>query len=101
MSNDPKPRSPERIVVLPDISARYEEGRGTLVTFTVRYEEWCCAEAHELTDAIATVIETLEDAALKAQKKRMKKINKRVMEALSEDATRREGPEQLTLFDNL
>ncbi len=101
MSNEPKPRSPERIVVLPDISARYEEGRGTLVTFTVRYEEWCCAEAHELTDAIATVIETLEGAADKARKKRIKKINREIADALSEDATRREGPEQLTLFDNL
>jgi len=97
MSNDPRPQSPERITVLPDISARYEDGKGALVTFTVRYEEWCCAEAHELADGIAAVIETLEGAAIKARKKRIRKANREVARALAEDATRR-GPEQLTLF---
>lgn len=70
----PPPRSPERIKVLPYISASYAEDRGTTVTFTVQYEEWCCAEAHELSDAIATVVETLENAAEEAKRKRIEGI---------------------------
>lgn len=98
MQIDPKPRSPERIHILPDISGRYEEGRGTLVTFTVRYDEWCCAESHEISDAIATVIETLENAAHKAARKRYEKNNKELQAILDEESATRREYEQLTLF---
>lgn len=98
MNLDPKPRSPERITVLPDISARYDNERGVLVTFTVRYEEWCCAETHELVDAIATVVETLEGAAHKAAMKRRNKNNRELKAALDSESPTRRDDEELGLF---
>lgn len=93
--------SPERIYLLPDIHARFEPDKGAVVTFTVRYEEWCCSEAHELSNAIAVVVETIENAAEEARRKRVEKANEEIKKALREEATRRETWEQPTLFDNL
>ena len=93
--------SPERIYLLPDIHARFEPEKGAVVTFTVRYEEWCCSEAHELSNAIAVVVETIENAAEDARRKRVEKANEEIKKALREEATRRETWEQLTLFDSL
>ena len=101
MGNEPDALSPERICLLPDIHARFEHEKGAVVTFTVRYEEWCCSEAHELSNAIAVVVETIENAAEEARRKRIEKANNEIKEALREEATRREGWVQPTLFDNL
>ncbi len=71
----PEPRSPERLRILPYITGRFDPDEGTLVTFTVKYDEWCCSEAHEIADAIATVIETIENAAIEAGNVRRQTFN--------------------------
>lgn len=68
---EPAPRSPERLRILPEIHGFFDPDRGTVVTITVKYDEWCCSESHEVVDAIATVIETIESAALTARNERI------------------------------
>lgn len=101
MASEPGILSPERIQLLPDIVATFDPDRGCIVTFTVRYEEWCCGEAHELSNAIAIVVETLESAADCARATRVKGERDAVSEALDDYATRRNDGVQLTLFDNI
>lgn len=95
--NDPKPRSPERLTMMRDIVARWDEDRGLLVTVTFRYDEWCCGEAHEAVDAIATIYEVFDKAQLRAAKKRYEKHQRELDEILESDKNRMNG-EQLTLF---
>lgn len=94
---EPKPRSPERLHMLNDMVARWDEDRGLLVTVTFRYEEWCCGEAHETVDAIATVYDIYDKAQYRAAKKRYMKSKREFDEILEEEKNRANG-EQLTLF---
>lgn len=95
--NSPKPRSPERLTMMRDIVARWDEDRGLLVTATFRYDEWCCGEAHETVDAIATVYDIYDRAQYRAAKKRYMKRKREFDEILEAEKNRADG-EQLTLF---
>ncbi len=97
MNNEPKPRSPERLRMLNDIVARWDEERGLLVTATFHYDEWCCGEAHETVDAIATVYDIYDKAVYRAAKKRYAK-NKREFDEILEAEKNRMNGEQLRLF---
>lgn len=94
---EPKPRSPERLHMLNDMVARWDEDRGLLVTVTFRYEEWCCGEAHETVDAITAVYEMYEAALEMAYDARVAVINEE-LGYLREEIDSSSKYEQLTLF---
>lgn len=97
MSYEPKPRSPLRLTMLRDIAGKYDPEQGLVVTASFRYDEWCCGEAHEVVDAVATVYEMFEAAQERAEKKRIKKNKRKFNKILLKEKNRMNG-EQLTLF---
>lgn len=60
---DPKPRDPRRLTAIGEhVDAHWEEGH-VRVTLTVAYEPWCCHGAHEVSDAVDTVLTALDHGA--------------------------------------
>jgi len=94
---EPKPRSPERLTMLNDITGKYDPDRGLIVTASFRYDEWCCGEAHEVVDAIAAVYEVYDKAWGDAHVERIDRINEELSD-LRQDIEKDSRYEQLTLF---
>lgn len=83
MGNSPRIGSPERLRVTPAITGWVDDEGVIRVNASFTYEPWCCAEAHEVTDAIRAVVDIITDAADTAYEERMQVLRDELAEALS------------------
>lgn len=83
MSNDPRPKSPERLVLHPDVMARFVDGV-VRIDATLTYEPWCCNGAHEVIDALQTLHDVIQKSAEHAERRRVRKIQKEIEESFGE-----------------
>lgn len=84
---EPRPRSPEKLQLKSIDSARFEEeysGDVVTVQATFHYYTWCCNDTHEIVDAIRTLEKAIQDASLRAERKRTKKAQAEHRELLEE-----------------
>lgn len=86
-----RPKSPERLRIVSFDSASFEKDEegysGDVVTVkaTFSYYTWCCNTSHEIADAIAALNTAIEQASIRAEKKRMagaRKENEALMEEI-------------------
>lgn len=83
---EPRPKSPERLRLVSIDSVRFDDENydSVVVKATFTYDKWCCNGMHEIADAVSALDRTVQSGKDKAEKKRLKGLQKEHEELLKE-----------------